>query len=105
MPFGLKNADATYQRLFNKMFADYLGDTVEVYIYDMLVKSIRAKQHLDHLRQAFEVLQKYSMKLNPAKCSFGVAAGKFLGYMVTQRGIEANPDQIRPSGCVRLTQI
>ena len=77
------------------MFADYLGDTMEVYIDDMLVKSLLAEQHLDHLRQAFEVLQKYDMKLNPTKCSFGVAAGKFLGYMVTQRGIEANPDQIR----------
>ena len=95
MPFGLKNAGATYQRLVNKMFADYLGDTMEVYIDDMLVKSLLAEQHLDHLRQAFEVLQKYSMKLNPTKCSFGVAAAKFLGYMVTQRGIEANPDQIR----------
>ena len=92
MPFGLKNAGATYQRLVNKMFADYLGDTMEVYIDDMLVKSLLAEQHLDHLRQAFEVLQKYSMKLNPTKCSFGVAAGKFLGYMVTQRGIEANSD-------------
>ena len=95
MPFGLKNAGATYQRLVNKMFADYLGDTMEVYIDDMLVKSLLAEQHLDHLRQAFEVLQKYGMKLNPTKCSFGVTAGKFLGYMVTQRGIEANPDQIR----------
>ncbi|KAL5578310.1 hypothetical protein UlMin_020009 [Ulmus minor] len=81
MPFGLKNAGATYQRLVNKMFADYLGDTMEVYIDDMLAKSLLAEQHLDHLRQAFEVLQKYGMKLNPTKCSFGVAAGKFLGYM------------------------
>ncbi|KAL5567021.1 hypothetical protein UlMin_030185 [Ulmus minor] len=74
MPFGLKNAGATYQRLVNKMFADYLGNTMEVYIDDMLVKSLLAEQHLDHLRQAFEVLQKYGMKLNPTKCSFGVAA-------------------------------
>ncbi|KAL5562066.1 hypothetical protein UlMin_031813 [Ulmus minor] len=73
MPFGLKNAGATYQRLVNKMFSNYLGKTMEVYIDDMLVKSLSAEQHLDHLRQAFE----------------------FLGYMVTQRGIEANPEQIR----------
>ena len=65
------------------MFANYLGDTTEVYIDDMLVKSLLPEQHLDHLRQAFEVLQQYSMKLNPTKCLFGVAAGKFLGYMVT----------------------
>ena len=78
------------------MFADYLGDTMEVYIDDMLIKSLHAEQHLDHMRRAFEVLQKYNMKLNPTKCLFGVASDKFLGYMVTQRGIEANPDQIRP---------
>ena len=95
MPIGLKNAGATYQRLVNKMFADYLGDTMEVYIDNMLVKSLLAEQHLNHLRQAFEVLQKYIMKLNPTKYSFGVAAGKFLGYMVLQRGIKANPNQIR----------
>ena len=64
---------------------------MEVYIDDMLVKSLHADQHLDHLRQAFKVLQKYSMKLNPTKCSFGVASDKFLGYMVTQCGTEANP--------------
>ena len=92
MPFGLKNAGATYQRLVNKMFSEYLGKTMEVYIDDMLVKSLSAEQHLDHLRQAFEVLRKYNMKLNPTKCSFGVSSGKFLGYMVTQRGIEANPE-------------
>lgn len=68
---------------------------MEVYIDDMLVKSMIADQHLDHLSQAFSVLRKYNMKLNPTKCSFGVSCGKFLGYLVTQRGIEANPDQIR----------
>ena len=110
MLFGLKNAGVTYQRLVNKMFADYLGDTIEVYIDDMLVKSLLAEQHLDHLRQAFKVLQKYNMKLNPTKCSFGVAVGKFLGYMVTQRGIEANLNQIRSvinitsPACVRDVQ-
>ncbi|XP_038699702.1 uncharacterized protein LOC119997000 [Tripterygium wilfordii] len=95
MPFGLKNAGATYQQLVNKMFSKYLGDTMEVYIDDMLVKSLVADQHLEHLQQAFDLLIKYNMKLNPSKCSFGVASGKFLGYMVTKRGIEANPDQIR----------
>ena len=58
MSFGLKNTGATYQRLVNKMFTDYLGDIMEVYIHDMLVKSLHANQHLDHLRQAFEVLLK-----------------------------------------------
>ncbi|XP_057793251.1 uncharacterized protein LOC131009864 [Salvia miltiorrhiza] len=94
MPFGLKNAGATYQRLVNKMFEELLGRTMEVYIDDMLVKSLRAEDHIDHLRQSFNILREYNMKLNPTKCSFGVTAGKFLGYMVTQRGIEANPAQI-----------
>ena len=94
MPFGLKNAGATYQRLVNKMFADLLGKTMEVYIDDMLVKSLIAQDHISHLSQSFDILKKYNMKLNPTKCSFGVTAGKFLGYLVTQRGIEANPAQI-----------
>ena len=95
MPFGLKNAGTTYQRLVNWMFAKMLGSTMEVYIDDMLVKSLVAQQHIDHLRQSFDVLDKYGMKLNPTKCSFGVSSGKFLGYLVTQRGVEANSDQIR----------
>ena len=72
-----------------------LGDTMEVYIDDMLVKSLIVEKHLNHIHQAFEVLKRYNMKLNPIKCSFGVSSGKFLGYIVTQRGIEANPDQIQ----------
>ncbi|XP_031273552.1 uncharacterized protein LOC116132011 [Pistacia vera] len=79
MPFGLKNAWATYQRLVNKMFAECLGDTMEVYIDDMLVKSLIAKQYLDHLSQTFAVLRKYNMKLNLAKCSFGVSSGQVAG--------------------------
>ncbi|KAF8109753.1 hypothetical protein N665_0092s0025 [Sinapis alba] len=94
MPFGLKNAGATYQRLVNRMFADKLGITMEVYIDDMLVKSLIAKDHIRHLSECFETLNKYGMKLNPAKCTFGVTSGEFLGYIVTQRGIEANPKQI-----------
>ena len=68
---------------------------MEVYIGDMLVKSLEAEDHISHLQQPFSTLQKYNMKLNPAKCSFGVSSGKFLGYIVTHRGIEANPEKIR----------
>jgi len=93
MPFGLKNAGATYQRLVNRMFAKQLGTIMEVYIDDMLVKSIRTDDHLTHLRECFDILNTYKMKLNPAKCTFGVSSGEFLGYIVTQRGIEANPKQ------------
>ena len=95
MPFGLKNAGATYQRLVNKMFQEKLGDTMEVYIDDMLVKSLKAEDHITHLRDAFQILREYKMKLNPTKCSFGVTSGKFLGYIVTQRGIEASPEQVK----------
>ena len=84
MPFGLKNVGATYQRLVNKIFHDLLGKTMKVYIDDMLVKSLRAKDHIEHLKQSFEVLRKYNMKLNPTKYVFGVALGKFLGYIVTK---------------------
>ena len=69
------------------MFIDQLDDSIEVYIIDMLIKSLHVDQHLNHLCRAFEVLKKYNIKLNPIKCSFGVASGKFLGYMVTQCGI------------------
>ncbi|KAJ9544403.1 LOW QUALITY PROTEIN: hypothetical protein OSB04_024110 [Centaurea solstitialis] len=95
MPFGLKNAGSTYQRLVNRMFKDHLGRTMEVYIDDMLVKSERSQDHIQHLKQSFDILREYKMKLNPTKCSFGVRAGKFFGYMVTRRGIEASPEQIK----------
>ncbi|XP_024006401.1 uncharacterized protein LOC112082919 [Eutrema salsugineum] len=95
MPFGLKNAGATYQCLVNKMFADQLGCTMEVYIDDMLVKSMVAGDHVGHLKRCFKTLNEYGMKLNPAKCTFGVTSGEFLGYVVTQHEIEANPKQIQ----------
>ena len=91
MPFSLKNAGSTYQRLVNMMFGDQIGRTMEIYIDDMLVKSLEAEDHISHLQQAFCTLRKYNMKLNPAKCSFGVSSGKFFGYIITHRGIEANP--------------
>ena len=68
---------------------------MEVYIDDMLVKSIKAELHITHLAEAFQVLKSYNMKLNPAKCAFGVSAGKFLGFIANNRGIEANPDKIK----------
>jgi hypothetical protein len=95
MPFGLKNAGATYQRLMNKMFHNQIGWYVEVYIDDMLVKTKDEDRHLDDLEETFKTLRQYCMKLNPSKCVFGVSSGKFLGFMVSQRGIEANPDKIR----------
>ena len=92
MPFGLKNAGATYQRLVNRMFQKQIGTT---YIDDMLVKSTTAELHIAHLSEAFQILREYNMNLNPAKCAFGVSAGKFLGFIVNNRGIKANPDKIK----------
>ena len=95
MPFGLKNAETTYQRLVNKMFSQQIDRNMEVYVDDMLVKSKEELTHLDDLKETFATLKKYQMRLNLNKCVFGVASGKFLGFMVSQRGIEANPDKVQ----------
>ena len=95
MPFGLKNIGATYQRLVNKMFQNQIGVSMEVYIDDMLVKSTTDELHITHLSEAFQILREYNMKLNPAKCAFGVSTEKFLGFIVNNRGIEAYPDKIK----------
>ena len=95
MPFRLKNAGAMYQRLVNKMFIWQIGKNIEVYVDDMLAKSKEEEHHLDDLKEMFETLRLYEMKLNPNKCVFGVSSGKFLGFMVSQRGVEANLDKIQ----------
>ena len=94
-PFGLKNDGATYQRPVNRMFQKQIGTSMEVYIDDLLVKLIKVELHITHLTEAFQVLRSYNIKLNPAKCAFGVFAGKFLGFVVNNRGIEANPGKIK----------
>ena len=94
MPFGLKNSSATYQRLLNMMFKDLIGKTIEVYVDNMLVKFRVTGDHIRHLGQMFDILRKYQMKLNPLKCAFGVGSRTFLGFMVNQQGIEANPEKI-----------
>ena len=78
MPFGLKNAGATYQRMMTRMFREKIGCTVEVYIDDMVVKS--KQEHIEDLQGVFEVLWQRKLRLNAEKCTFGVEAGKFLGY-------------------------
>ena len=90
MPFGLKNAGATYHRLMNKMFTHQLERNVQVYVDDMLVKNVREND----LQDTFNTLRLYNMKLNPSKCVFGVTDGKFLGFMLSQRGIEVNPEKV-----------
>nr|XP_025680402.1 uncharacterized protein LOC112782271 [Arachis hypogaea] len=95
MPFGLKNAGATYQRLMNKVFQNQIGRNIEVYVDDMVAKTMIGKSHIDDLTEIFGQIRRYNMRLNPEKCAFGVRGGKFLGFILTSRGIEANPDKCR----------
>jgi hypothetical protein len=95
MTFGLKNAGATYQRAMNLIFHDLLGVILEVYIDDIVVKSDANESHLADLRLAFERMRKYGLKMNPLKCAFGVSAGKFLGFIIHQHGIEIDPGKIQ----------
>ena len=83
MPFGLKNARATYQRMVTKIFRPLIGKSMEVYIDDMLIISKECPDHIRHLQEVFELLRKHSMKLNPLKCAFDVCSSKFLAFMVT----------------------
>ncbi|KAG5516717.1 hypothetical protein RHGRI_037452 [Rhododendron griersonianum] len=95
MPFGLKNAEATFQRMIALLFKGLLGRVMEAYIDDMVAKSMNAADHLIHLGEIFNVLKRFDLKLNAEKCAFGVGSGKFLGRLVTHRGIEADPSQIK----------
>ena len=95
IPFGLKNVGATYQRLVNRMFNKQIERNVEVYVNNMLIKSKEEKDHLDDLKEMFNTLRQYSMKLNSSKCAFEVSSGKFLELMMSQRGIEANLKKVR----------
>src|SRR3954464_15215870 len=94
MPFGLKNAGATYQRMMQACLRDQIARNVQVYVDDIVIKTYSASTLLDDLRETFAALNKYIIKLNPKKCVFGVPAGKLLGYMIPARGIEANPEKV-----------
>jgi len=93
MPFGLKNAGATYQRLMDRILAHMLGRNVQAYVDDMVVTSQERGRHPSDLEELFATIAKYRLKLNSEKFVFGVEAGKFLGFMLTERVIEANPDK------------
>ena len=95
MSFSLKNAGATYQRLIDKVFSHLMGQCVEVYVDDMVVKSPSHRQHVEDLSAVFSALHQYNLCLNLDKCVFGVNRGKFLGFMLTQRGIEVNPEKCK----------
>ncbi|CAN6547739.1 unnamed protein product [Malus baccata var. baccata] len=95
MPFGLKNAGVTYQRAMNAIFHDLIGQNMEVYIDDIVVKSKTEEQHLVDLKQALTRMMIHKLKMNPKKCAFGVRAGNFLGFLVHQRGIEVDKNKSR----------
>jgi len=110
MSFGLKNARATYQWLMDKVFHELLGRTMEVYVDDMVVKSSQAVNHAADLEAVFGKVRRHNLRLNPDKCFFGVGGGKFLDFMITQRGIETNPNKceailkMRSLSCLKEVQ-
>jgi len=93
MPFDLKNAGVTYQRMMDRILQPMLGRNVEAYVDDMVVPSTSGGSHADDLQELFDTINKYQLSLNLEKCAFGVKAGKVLGFMITERGIEANPNK------------
>ncbi|XP_048132952.1 uncharacterized protein LOC125314539, partial [Rhodamnia argentea] len=95
MPFGLKNAGATYQRAMVTLFHDMIHKEIEVYVDDMIAKSKPGEGHVKVLKKLFDRLRKYKLKLNPAKCVFGARSGKLLGFVVSNRGIEIDPSKIK----------
>jgi hypothetical protein len=94
MPFGLRNAGATYQRCMQHVFGDHIGRTVEAYVDDIVVKTWQADDLVGDLGITFGCLRANGVKFNPEKCVFGVPRGMLLGYIVSQRGIEANPEKV-----------
>jgi hypothetical protein len=95
MPFGLKNAGATYQRMMQSCLGSQIGRNIQVYIDDVVITTREEKSLISDLAETFDNLSKYKLKLNPTKCSFGVSAGQLLGFLVSARGIEANPEKIQ----------
>ncbi|KAI3708072.1 hypothetical protein L2E82_37106 [Cichorium intybus] len=95
MSFGLKNAGATNQRLVDRIFAPQIGRNIEVYVDDMVIKSRNGPYLLEDVQETLITLEKTKMKLNPAKCSFAVEEGQFLGYYITNNGIRPNPSKVQ----------
>ncbi|KAK8955117.1 hypothetical protein KSP39_PZI001888 [Platanthera zijinensis] len=95
MPFGLKNAGATFQKMMDRVFREQKGRNLEVYVDDLMIKSPDVDSHLQDLEETFATLRRYKMRLNPLKCVFGASRGKFLGHLLTPAGVEPNPDKMR----------
>ena len=95
MPFGLKNAGATYQCAMVTLFHDMIHHDIEVYVDDMIARSQTEEEHLDHLQKLFDRLKLYKLRLNPNKCTFGVRSGKLLGFVVSDKGIQVRSEERR----------
>lgn len=95
MPFGLKNAGATYQHTMTKIFDDLIHKIVECNVEDLVVKAMTHEEHIEHLQIVFDRLRKHALKINPLKCAFMVLFSKFLGFVVRHRCIEINPSKIK----------
>jgi hypothetical protein len=95
MPFGLKNAGATYQWMMQNCLGSQIGRNIQVYIDDMVITTRKEESLISDLQETFDNLDRYKLKLNPTKCSFGVSIGQLLGFLVSSRGIEANPEKIQ----------
>ena len=104
MPFGLKNAGATYQRAMNSIFHDMLGHHMEVYINDIVVKYKRTNEHVNHPYKSFERMRHHQLKLNPLKYAFEVRAGNFLGFLVHQIGIEVDQNKAKAIASAKAPQ-
>jgi len=94
MPFGLKNVEATYQRAMNVIFHEHIRKTVECYVDDITVKSCTKGDHIADLKTVFDIMRSHQLKMNPTKFFLGVA-GKFLGFVVTFKGIHLDPEKVR----------
>jgi hypothetical protein len=95
MTFGLKNAGATYQRAMNYIFHELAGKVVEIYIDDVVIKSLSHDTHLEDVKRTLECTQKHGLKMNPNKCASGVSAGEFLGFLVHEGGIEVGTKSMK----------
>jgi hypothetical protein len=95
MPFGLKNAGATYQQMMQNCLGSQIGCNIQVYIDDMVITTRKEESLISNLAETFDNLNRYKLKLNPTKCSFDVSAGQLLGFLVSARGIEAKPEKIQ----------
>jgi hypothetical protein len=100
MPFRLKNVGATYQLLMDKAFKNQIGQNLEVYVGDLVIKSRTEEYMLADIQETLDQLRAIRMKLNPKKCSFGMEMGKFLGVMATKEGFKANPEKVKEVICM-----